>query len=191
MTDTMTRATNSTAIDSDDARAARVAALQQRRAGTSGVGARSDEAVPVSSSRTAHERSSARPVVGAGSKVAAAGVGMATMFGLVAAMGYVGRASADPQPTPPAPAAPAQVVVVLHQPDATGTTLATGVPATLAPAAAVPAAPVAAAPAAPPAVTPAVVPVPASPQPIVLTAQPQVVQAPAAQAPAAQTNGSR
>ena len=93
---------------------------------------------------------------------------MVTMFGLVAAMGFAGKTSASTPPAPVPTAAPAQVVVVIHPADGRAAT------------AAVPGAPgvVAATPS----------------QPIVLSAQPTVVQAPAPQAasaPAGQSNGSR
>jgi hypothetical protein len=101
-----------------------------------------------------------------GSKIAAAGFGFAALFGLVGAMGFANRPSATTPPTPVENVPPAQVVVVIHPSD--GTTD---------PAPAVSGSPVAVA------TTPA--------QPVVLTAQPTVQQAPASPAPAGQTNGSR
>jgi hypothetical protein len=107
----------------------------------------------------------ARTGVASGSKVAAAGLGFATMLGLVAAMGVAGRSSAAaPPPAAPLPAAPDHVVVVIHPADATagqgGAPTAAGS-------------------------------APASSQPIVLSPQPTVRQAPASPAPTARTNGSR
>ncbi len=55
----------------------------------------------------------------AGAKIAAAGVGMTVMFGLVGAMALAqNRGSSTPQPA--APTAPAQIVVVIHPGTATG-----------------------------------------------------------------------
>lgn len=108
-----------------------------------------------------------RPAKGA--KIAAAGLSMATMLGLVGAMGYAARATTtDTQPVlTPGP----QIVVVVHQnppttspPDAALAASATVTGATTT---------------APPAA------------PIALTAQPVVRQAPAAQTPIAKTHGSR
>lgn len=108
-------------------------------------------------------------------RIAATGLGVATMFGLIGVMGYAARSSATPQPAVVAQP-PAQVTVVIHRNPApsAATVVATGTPVDTVAVAAV------AAPAAP----------------IALTAQPVVRQAPAAQAPATQapvvkTNGSR
>ena len=108
-----------------------------------------------------------RPATGA--KVAAAGLGMATMLGLVGAMGYAARSTTtDTQPVvTPAP----QIVVVVHQNPPTASPTADA-PAT-------PASSSGAATTAPPAA------------PIALTARPVVRQAPAGQTPIATTHGSR
>jgi hypothetical protein len=166
----------------DAARLARVAELQRRRAAArptpaSGVDVPPPHAVdtvpatttptiptttPTTTPTTAHPR---RAGAAAGSKIAAAGFGFAAMLGLVAAMGYASRSSAAaPQPAP-TPAVPTQVVVVIHP--------AAGSAASVT------------APASPGARTAS------SSEPIVLSAQPTVRQAPASQAPAGQTNGSR
>ncbi|HEY3485864.1 MAG TPA: hypothetical protein VGK49_10795 [Ilumatobacteraceae bacterium] len=102
----------------------------------------------------------------AGSKVAAAGIGFAAMLGLVGVMGVTGRSSAaKPQPAAQLPASPAQVIVVIHPADGTATqTTASATAGSIAA---------------------------ASSQPIVLSAQPTVRQAPASPAPTGQTNGSR
>lgn len=158
-----------TRSDSDDAaRRARVAELQRRRAATSRTSASGTDTPPTAvESASPATRAAARPPragVANGSKVAAAGFGFAAMLGLVAGMGYAGRSSAAPQPAP-APAAPAQVVVVIHPAD--GSAAQVGTPTVLG------------------AVTAS------SSQPIVLSAQPTVRQAPVSQAPTGQTNGSR
>jgi hypothetical protein len=150
----------SPSIDSaaDDARRAKVEELQRRRA------ARVEPAPAAPVPGVPRSRRGAAQ----GSKIAAAGFGMATMFGLVAAMGFAGRTSASTPPAPVPTAAPAQVVVVIHPADGTAATAA--VPGTPGVVAATPS------------------------QPIVLSAQPRVVQAPAPQAtsaPAGQSNGSR
>lgn len=108
--------------------------------------------------------------VAAGSRVAALGLGTATMFGIVGALALAQQTTAADSPPDPAPAAPApQIVVVVHRSD--GST--------------VPASPTAA-PAAP-----SGSPVAAPSGPVVLTAQPSVIPAPAAATPAASTHGSR
>jgi hypothetical protein len=114
--------------------------------------------------RTARTTGSNRVGAAQGSKIAVAGLGLATMFGLVGIMGYANKTTAVPPAPAPVAAAPAQVVVVIHPADGHAGAAAPAV-----------ATPVAAAPA----------------QPIVLSAQPTVRQAPASPAPAAQTNGSR
>ena len=152
--------------DTDDAdRRARIAELQRRRAASSRTSGSitAEQATIVDPTPTNAVARPPRVGAASGSKVAAAGFGFAAMLGLVAAMGYAGRSSATaPQPAP-APAGPAQVVVVIHPADGS--------------------APVAAA--APGGVASS------SSQPIVLSAQPTVRQAPASQAPTGQTNGSR
>jgi hypothetical protein len=114
----------------------------------------------------ADSRGSARKGVGQGSKIAATAFGMTAMLGLVGAMGAAAQKGSNT--TVPVPAAPAQVVVVLH-PAATDPAAATGAAT---------------------AGAPSVVPATAG-QPIVLSAQPVVRQAPAAAAPAGKTSGSR
>ncbi|NLA34677.1 MAG: hypothetical protein GX868_03195 [Actinobacteria bacterium] len=112
-------------------------------------------------------RASARsPRAGAatGSKIAAAGMGFAAMLSLVAAMGYAGRSAASAPPAS-APSAPAPVMVVIHPADGTAAPAKT-------------------------AVTPGAASA-ALRQPISLSAQPTVRQAPASPAPTGRTNGSR
>lgn len=154
----MNAPTDST-TDAAAARRQRVEELQRRRS-------------PAPAESPRHDRP-ARSGAAQSTKIAAAGLGFATMFGLVAAITVAGSTSAVTPAAPAQTAPPAQVVVVIHRAD--GTT-DTAVPAgsTSVSSAAVPTV-VAASPA----------------QPIVLTAQPTVVQAPASQAPAAQTHGSR
>jgi hypothetical protein len=106
-----------------------------------------------------------RAAAARGSKIAAAGLGVTAMLGLVAAMGFANSTSASTPPAPVETVPPAQIVVVIHPADGTaGSNAVAGSPGVLA-------------------TTPT--------QPIVLSAQPTVRQAPASQAPAAQTNGSR
>lgn len=106
-----------------------------------------------------------RAAAAQGSKIAAAGLGLAGMFGLVAVMGFSSRTSASTPPEPVGSVPQARVVVVLHPAaGAVGSSTSPGDPAVVAP-------------------TPG--------QPVVLTAQPTVRQAPAAAAPAGKTNGSR
>lgn len=99
----------------NDARA-RIEALQRRRA-TSEQGGAEREPALVNAPRSARKRSATA------TKVAAAGIGGMTMFGLVAAMGLANGestgASAPVQATRP-------VVVVIHQPDAAGGSAAVG-----------------------------------------------------------------
>ncbi len=140
---TMSTKVVATMTDAQD----RIAQLHARRAAAS-------SAAPAA---TARRRSTAT-----GSKIAAVGVGMTVMFGLVGAMALAqNRGSSTPQPVQPT--APAQIVVVIHPGTASGagTATGTGVPT-----------------------------VNASSKPIQLAAQPVVRQAPA-QAPAAKTSGSR
>jgi hypothetical protein len=153
--------------DTDDAdRRARVAELQRRRAAscrTSGS-TTAEQATTVDPTPTNAVARPPRAGAASGSKVAAAGFGFAAMLGVIAAMGYAGRSSATtPQPAP-APAAPAQVLVVIHPADGSATPVAAAAPGGVAS---------------------------SSSQPIVLSAQPTVSQAPASQAPTGQTNGSR
>lgn len=138
---------------SDDAQRARVEQLRRDRAGSA--------------------TAPSRPHPAQGARIAAAGIGMTAMLGLVGVMGYAQRPAAA---LPPAivPPPPAQVRVVIHQdPAPIGATTVT--PVTGAPASAV--------------VLPSA--------PIPLTAQPVVRQAsapqaaPAARAPIAKTSGSR
>jgi len=94
----------------DAARAARLAQLQQRHTATT----------PRSPGAAAHR--APRAGDGSGSKVAAAGLGFASMLGLVASMAVAARPTA---PASPGAAqllgAPQQVVVLLHRPDGTTT----------------------------------------------------------------------
>jgi hypothetical protein len=155
-------------IDAADAALrARVEELQRRRAARSDADRVAGEQTPPAGPA----RAARRPPGGAarGSKIAAAGLGLTTMLGLVAAMGYSRASSVSTPPVPTAPASPPQVVVVIHPADATP---ATGVvPGVAEQAATVPL------------------------QPIVLNAQPTVRQAPASpaptQAPAGRTHASR
>ncbi|HEX4981180.1 MAG TPA: hypothetical protein VFV63_05755 [Ilumatobacteraceae bacterium] len=123
---------------------------------------------------TARRRSRPHPAIGA--RVGAAGLGLVTMFGLVAGMGFAQSSTASGAPAPVV-AAPAEVIVVIHRTPAstisptdatTSTAAASSAPLSTA------AAPTAAA-------------------PIALTARPVVRAAPAQSnaAPAARTNGSR
>jgi hypothetical protein len=133
-----------------------------------------------------------RPHKAAGARVAAAGLGMTTMFGLVAAMGYAeastGTTSAQ-APTPiPASTAPPQVVVVMRRTPVTPTETvpAESVPAASAPVTAPPSAPVQLT-ARPDVrvITPAPTRSPSRP------ASPTAAAPAAAPAPAASTSGSR
>jgi len=144
------------------AQRAKVEELQRRRA----VGSTTNATATAQTAAEPTRGVSARRSAAQGSKIAAAGFGLATMFGLVAAMGYASAASASVPP--PSSVAPAQVVVVIHPADGTAATGATAVvPGTSGAVAATPS------------------------QPIALTAQPTVRQAPASPAPVAKTNGSR
>jgi hypothetical protein len=149
----------------DALRRAKVEELQRKRAASTGAQGRSP--APVADGPVPIGRATGRKGVATGSKIAAAGFGMATMLGLVGAMGFAQNNSGStgtPQVIPPA-----QVVVVIHP--ATTVATAGGVPGATA------------------AATPAVV-AAAPNQPIVLNAQPVVRQAPASQAPVAKTSGS-
>lgn len=156
--------THSTAADA--LRRAKVEELQRKRAASAGTQGRTS--VPEQGAPAG--RGSGRKGVATGSKIAAAGFGMATMLGLVGAMGFAQKNS-DSTVTPPV-IPPAQVVVVIHPATGTTTGATTGAPGATA------------------ASTPAVV-AAAPNQPIVLSAQPVVRQAPASQAPAAKTSGSK
>jgi hypothetical protein len=168
MTDLASADTTSTL---DDERRLRVEQLQRRRgarpvadpASIDAAAQRSTRDAPVPPAR--NRRSRAHPAIGA--RIGAAGVGLATLFGLVATMTFAQRSTATSVPAP-AVAVPAQVVVVIHR-------TATGASGATAPTAVVP---------------PDRIPS----SPIVLTARPTVkVVAPAQSqaAPAARTNGSR
>jgi len=159
------------ATAADEARRAKVEELQRRRSARSGSAAGSGAGADATAAAEP-VRSAPRLRGGAaqGSKIAVAGFGLATMLGLVAAMGFAGKSSASAPAEPVATIAPAQVVVMVHPADGSAAT------------AAVPGAPV---------VSGAGVVVVTPSQPIVLSAQPAVRQAPASQAPAGQTNGSR
>jgi hypothetical protein len=122
---------------------------------------------PIQPRRTPSAPRSNRAGAAQGSKIAVAGFGLATMFGLVGLMGYANKTTVVTPAPAPAAAVPPQVVVVIHAADGQ------------------------AAAAAPSAATTGSVPTASPSQPVVLTAQPIVRQAPASPAPAAQTNGSR
>ncbi|MDO8364059.1 MAG: hypothetical protein Q7V88_14270 [Actinomycetota bacterium] len=124
---------------------------------------RASAAGPAASAPSAH-RAPARKSPALGSKIAATAIGVSTMLGLVAAMGMA--AQKDSVTTVPVPAAPAQIVVMIHPGSANGSANSTA------------------------AAAPGVVQATPS-QPIVLSAQPVIQQAPASQAPAAKTSGSR
>ncbi len=132
--------------------------------------------------RTMTERR--RPHPAAASRVAALGLGTATMLGLVGAMTLAQRASADQPALVPATAP--QIVVVVHPADAA--TGAAGAPATQPVPAPSPGSPGQDPDTSVPTPAPAAVPAPA---PVVLTAQPVIVPAAPAAAPAASTHGSR
>ena len=150
-----------------DARHARVEELQRRRAaGTVRVQAE-QESSPLSgpSVEPARQVRAARAGAAQGSKIAAAGFGLAAMLGLVAAMGFASATSAPAPPATPETVPPAEVVVVIHPADGTaGASTVAGSPGVVT-------------------TTPT--------RPIVLSARPTVHQAPPSQAPAGQTNGSR
>ena len=138
----------------NEAQLARVAQLQRQRAARSAGTETTVAAGPAAAPR--------RRRAATGSKIAAVGVGMTGMFGLIGAMALAQRPAAAPttnqQPTVSVP--PAQVVVVIHQDGTTATT-----------------------PGAAPTATPAA--------PIPLVAQPIIQQAPVAQkAPVAKSSGS-
>lgn len=135
-----------------------------RRAKVAALQQRRAQTAPPAATAVASDRPRRRKSVAQGSKIAATAIGMTTMFGLVAAMGAAANNSAAAAPAvAPAPVAPAQVVVVIHPAGAAGSTAAA---------------------------TPAGVQL-ASAQPIALSAQPVVRQAPASPAPAATTRGSK
>lgn len=103
---------------------------------------------------------------GAGSKVVAAGIGFAGMLGLVAAMGAAGRSAGVTAALPDGPStAPAEVLVVVHPPDAVSGD-SDGSPGDGWRVA-------------------------ASSRPIALNAQPVIRQAPPSESPRGRTNGSR
>lgn len=108
-----------------------------------------------------------RKGVAQGSKIAITALSMSAMFAIVGVMGAAAQQN-DSTPAPTPTAAP-QIVVVIHQAGDTGT--ANGTAAANGTVAANGTA--------------------TASQPVVLTAQPVVRQAPASQAPAAKSNGSR
>jgi hypothetical protein len=150
-----------------DSRQARVEALQRRRAAGTTMVRTEPMPIPLSARPVDADRPVRTSRAGAarGSKIAAAGLGVTAMLGLVAAMGFVSTTSASTPPAPVETVPPVQVVVVVHPADGTAdSTAVADLPGVVA-------------------ATPA--------PPIVLSAQPTVRQAPASQAPAAKTNGSR
>ena len=160
------------AVDrADEARRARIDALAQRRAPSTVGAAPRSPSTSATPQTTPSTRSRARRQVGRASKAAVAGLGAATMLGIVAALGWAGRSvSADPAPVPvpaPAPVGPVPVVVVIHHADGSVVTGDVGT-ATSATSAGV-----------------------VTDQPIVLSAQPVVRQAPVSAAPVGRTHGSR
>ena len=158
-----------TATIADDEQRRRVEQLQRRRASrpvadqplvpsATGLGAPT-----VAAPRTTSRRSRRHPAIGA--RIGAAGLGLVTMFGLVATMGLAQPSAATSAPEL-AVAAPAEVVVVIHRTGTASPTDATTSVATANPTSA----------------------------PITLTARPTVKAAAPAQAqaaPAARTNGSK
>ena len=108
-------------------------------------------------------RQTARPHAASGSRIAAAGGGLAAMLGLVAVFGLIERSVAA-DPVQPVGTAQSQVVVVIHRGDPARPADSAGSAVAVAPASG----------------------------PIALTARPTVTGAPpVAQTPAATTNGSR
>ena len=153
----------------------RIQQLQRRRGAATGAQTTSSSTSeletptkPVPS--TPRRRSRPHPAIGA--RVGAAGLGLVTMFGLVAGMGFAQSSTASGAPVVAAPAAPAKVFVVIHRPP-TGTISPTDATTSIAAAASAPPTTAAA--------------------PIALTARPVVRAAAPAQsnaAPTAKTNGS-
>jgi len=170
MTDLAEPDTTTTAVD-DQLR--RIQQLQRRRG--VGTGAQTTSSTPERDTPTkpvpSAPRRRSRPHPAIGARVGAAGLGLVTMFGLVAGMGFAQWSTASGAPVPVA-AAPAKVVVVIHRPP-TGTISPTDATTSVAAATSAPATTAAA--------------------PIALTARPVVRAAPAQShaAPAARTNGSR
>ncbi len=121
-----------------------------------------------------------RPHPAQGSRIAAAGVGMVSMFGIVAGLGWAQRSTAAEPPAPAPTVAPAQVIVVVHHTNGTTTVGATSTGATSTGATSTGVTT--------PGVVPAAAPVAA---PIPLVAQPTVRPAPAAQPANGSTHGSR
>ncbi len=103
-------------VDLDAERRARIEQLRQRR-----TGARPAPNAARAGSRPGPGGPSRRGATGG--RIAATGLGVASMLGLVAAMGRADRAGATDAPPTTAPAAPALVVVV-HRPDTPPTTSA-------------------------------------------------------------------
>jgi hypothetical protein len=159
-------AVSGTTTGVDDAQRRRLEQLQRKRAVRpvaepvlSPVPERHTPPSPIP--RTTNRRTRQHPAIGA--RVGAAGLGLVTMFGLVAGMGLAQGSTASGAPVPAA-AAPAEVVVVIHR---ASTTSATDAPTPVATAAAASA-------------------------PITLTARPTVKAAsPSQSTPTAKTNGSR
>lgn len=114
-----------------------------------------------------------RPHPAHGSRIAAAGVGFASMFGIVAGLGWANRPeTADAAPVA-APVAAPQVVIVVHHSNGATTVSPAGTPETAG------------------AAVPVAAPAAAGGVPIPLVAQPTVRVAPAAQPANASTHGSR
>lgn len=154
----------------DDAiRAERVAELQRRRA----AGARPDATAvatvdpvaPVESvaSVTRRIEGSSKSGIAGGSKIAATGLGFTTMLGLVAGMGLANRSSDAESELVPLSTTPTRIVVVVHP--AGGSSVDSSASSNVN------------------TVT--------SNEPVALTAQPVVQQAPVSPAPSGRTNGSR
>ncbi len=177
MTDLANAATTTTAADEQ---LQRIQALQRKRgvgtvaaAPSSVTPEREMPTKPVPS--TTRRRSRPHPAIGA--RVGAAGLGLVTMFGLIAGMGLAQPSTAASAPAPVA-AAPAEVVVVIHR-TATGAVPPTDVTTSIAAATTESASTESAT---------------AAAAPITLTARPVVRAAAPAQsnaAPTAKTNGSR
>jgi hypothetical protein len=134
---------------------------------------------PMNGQMNGRQRTSApvrrkRPHPAHGSRIAAAGVGFASMFGIVAGLGWANRPETAGPALVPAPATAPQVVIVVHHSNGATTVSATGTAGAEAPAG-----------------TPAAAPAAAGGVPIPLVAQPTVQVAPAAQPANASTHGSR
>lgn len=146
----------------DDLRALRLAELRRRRSSTSPGAAGGGIAAESMVESVGTGAGTAEYGVATGSKIVATAIGFTTMLGLVASMGIANRTTDSEAPSESLPVVPTQVLVDPPAGPLSEETSASADPASA-----------------------------TTNEPIVLTAQPVVRQAPTSQAPSGRTNGSR